>query len=96
MSLKPLADRIVVLPEEISEKTSGGIYLPSTATKEKPVLGKVIAVGPGKFDKKGNRIALEVSKGDKVVYSKWAGTEVVIDDKKYLLMKEDDILAIAN
>lgn len=96
MSLKPLADRVVVLPEKTSEKTSGGIYLPSTATKEKPVMGKVIAVGPGKADKKGNRIALEVSEGDKVIYSKWAGTEVQFGDETYLLMKEDDILAIAN
>ena len=95
MSIKPLADRIVVLPEKSSEKTAGGIYLPETVSKEKPVSGTVISVGPGKFDKKGKRVTLEVSEGDKVIYSKWAGTEVVFDDETYLLMKEDDILAIA-
>ena len=94
MSIKPLADRVVIMPEKVSEKTSGGIYLPETATKEKPVVGKVIAAGPGKCDKKGNRIGLEVKEGDTVFYSKWAGTEVSLDGETYLVLKEDDILAI--
>lgn len=95
MSLKPLADRVVVCPEKASEKTAGGLYLPETATKEKPVTGKVIAAGPGKLDKSGKRVGLEVKEGDVVYYSKWAGTEVALDGETYLVMKEDDILAIA-
>lgn len=94
MNIKPLADRILILPEKASEKTSGGIYLPETANKEKPIRGEVIAAGPGRMTPKGERVALEVKAGDTVIFSKWAGTEIKVDEEKYLLMKEEDILAI--
>ncbi|MCS7258178.1 MAG: co-chaperone GroES [candidate division WOR-3 bacterium] len=92
MKLKPLADRIVV--ERIEEEMKkGSIIIPDTA-KEKPQYGKVIAVGPGRLDDKGNRIPMEVKKGDLIIFSKYSGNEVKIDDKEYLIMREDDVLAI--
>jgi len=94
MNIKPLADRILIRPEQAEEKTSGGIYLPETANKDKPMRGEVVAVGPGKLDNKGKRVALEVRAGDTVIFSKWAGTEIKVEGDKYLLMKEDDVLAI--
>jgi chaperonin GroES len=93
MNLKPLADRLVVEPIEQEEVTASGIYVPETA-KEKPQEGKVIAVGPGRRDDDGNRIEMDVAKGDKVLYAKYAGTEVKLEGKKYLILKESDILAI--
>jgi len=93
MNLKPLADRLVVEPIEQEEVTAGGIILPETA-KEKPQQGKVIAAGPGRTDEDGERIAMEVSVGDKVLYAKYSGTEIKLDGKKVLILRETDILAI--
>ncbi|MEA3460159.1 MAG: co-chaperone GroES [Chloroflexota bacterium] len=93
LKLKPLADRVVVEPIEREETTAAGIILPETA-KEKPQEGKVVAVGPGRLDEKGERVPMEVKKGNKVLFAKFAGTEVKMDDKKLLIMRESDILAI--
>ena len=93
MKLKPLQDRIVVKRIEEDAKTKGGIIIPDTA-KEKPMQGKVIAAGRGKVLDSGTRQALDVKKGDKVLFSKYAGTEVTIDTEDYLIMREDDILGI--
>jgi len=93
MKLKPIGDKIVVKPEKEEEVTKSGIVLPDTA-KEKPQKGKVIAVGPGKVLDNGERSPMEVKEGDTVVYSKYAGTEVKIDDKEYLILSQRDILAI--
>ncbi len=92
VKLNPLADRVVVRPLEEKETKKGGIIIPDTA-KEKPQEGEVIAVGPGKFSENGERIAPEVKKGDKVLYGKYAGTEVTVDGNEYLIIKETDILA---
>jgi chaperonin GroES len=91
--MKPLADRVVVKPSPAEEKTKGGIILPDTA-KEKPVMGEVVAVGPGKVADDGKKIAPEVKVGDKVLYGKYSGTEVTIDGDEYLIMREADIFAI--
>ncbi len=93
MNLRPLADRVVVEPMEKEERTASGIILPETA-KEKPQEGEVIAVGPGRRDDEGKLIPMDVKKGDIVLFAKYAGTEVKIEDKKYLILKESDILAI--
>ena len=93
LKLKPLADRLVVEPIERDEVTASGIYVPETA-KEKPQEGKVVAAGPGRKDDEGKRIPMDVAEGDKVLYAKYAGTEVKLEDKKYLILKEGDILAI--
>jgi chaperonin GroES len=93
LNLRPLADRLVVEPIEGEEMTASGIYVPETA-KEKPQEGKIVAVGPGRKDEDGERIAMDVSEGDRVLYAKYAGTEVKLGDKKYLILKESDILAI--
>lgn len=90
--IRPLDDRVVIEPMEAEEKTPGGIVLPDTA-KEKPMKGKVIAVGDGKMLESGKRAELLVKKGDKVLYGKYAGTEVTLDGKEYLVMRESDILA---
>ena len=90
--LNPLADRVVVRPLEEKETKKGGIIIPDTA-KEKPQEGEVIAVGPGKISESGDRIEPEVKKGDKVLYGKYAGTEVTVDGNEYLIVKETDILA---
>ena len=86
--IKPLADRVLIEPQEAQAKTAAGIYIPDTA-KEKPQQGKVIAAGPGKKDE-----PMEVKVGDVVLYGKYAGTEVSVDDNKYLIVKQSDILAI--
>ena len=86
--IKPLADRVLVEPKEAQKKTASGLYIPDTA-KEKPQEGKVIAAGPGKKDE-----PMEVKVGDEVIYGKYAGTEVTVEDKKYLIVKQSDILAI--
>ena len=92
--LKPLGDRLVVEPIEQEDTTSGGILLPETA-KEKPQEGRVIAAGPGRVDDSGKRVKMEVKEGDRVLYAKYAGTEVKVeDDKKVLILKESDILAL--
>ncbi len=93
MNLKPLADRVVIKRIEEEEVKKGGIIIPDTA-KEKPQKGEVVAVGPGRLDEQGKRMPLEVKKGDKVLFSKYAGTEVKIGDEEYLVMREDDILCI--
>jgi chaperonin GroES len=90
--LKPLGDRVVIEPTEKEETTASGIVLPDSA-KEKPQEGKVVAVGSGRFEN-GERVALEVKEGDKIIFSKYAGTEVKVADKELLIMRESDILAI--
>ncbi len=90
--MKPLGDRIVV--ERLEEETKkGSIIIPDTA-KEKPQQGKVIAVGEGRFDETGKRIPMDVKKGDTILFGKYSGNEIKIDDKEYLIMREDDVLAI--
>ena len=91
--LKPLGDRVVIRVLEQEEKTASGIFLPDTA-KEKPSQGEVVAVGPGKVQDNGSRVALDVKVGDKIIFSKYAGTEVKYEGTKYLIVSERDILAI--
>ena len=93
MKIKPLSDRVLVVRIEEEEKTSGGIIIPDTA-KEKPQEGKVVAAGPGKLDDNGKRIPIEVKKNDRVLFGKYAGTEIKIDGVEHLIMREDDILGI--
>jgi len=93
MNIKPLADRVVVKPLETDEKKQGTIIIPDTV-KEKPMHGEVVAVGPGKISDGGQKVAMEVKKGDKVLYGKYSGTEVTVDGKEYLIVRESDILAI--
>ena len=93
MKLKPLNDRVIVNRVEKEQKTAGGIIIPDTA-KEKPQEGKIVAAGPGKLDDKGNRIPMEVKEGDRILFSKYAGTEIKIDGVEHIFMKEDDILAV--
>ena len=93
LKLKPLGGRVIVEPIEQEEMTAGGIILPETA-KEKPQEGKILAAGPGERDENGARIAMEVSVGDKVLYAKYSGTEVKVDGKKLLILRESDILAV--
>ena len=93
MKIRPLNDRVLVLRIEEEEKTSGGIIIPDTA-KEKPSEGKVVAVGPGKTDEKGKVVAMAVKKNDRVLFGKYAGTEIKIDGVEHLIMREDDILGI--
>jgi chaperonin GroES len=92
MKLQPLGGRVIVEPTEQEETTAGGIILPETA-KEKPQEGKVLAAGPGDRDEDGERIPMEVQVGDKVLYAKYSGTEVKVDGKKLLILRESDILA---
>ena len=93
MNLKPLGDRLIVEPIEQEQMTTSGIILPETA-KEKPMKGKVLAIGPGGRKEDGSRIASDVSTGDIVLYAKYGGTEVKLESKKYLILKEADVLAI--
>jgi chaperonin GroES len=93
MKLKPLSDRIVIKPAVAEEKTKGGIILPDTA-KEKPVVGEVVAVGPGKVTDDGKKVPMEVKVGDKVLYGKYSGTEVTVEGEEYLIMREADVFAI--
>jgi chaperonin GroES len=95
MNIKPMNDRVLVTRVEEEQKTAGGIIIPDTA-KEKPQEGKVVAVGPGKRDDSGKRVPLEVKKGDRILFSKYAGTEIKVDGKEHIFMREDDILAILN
>lgn len=94
MKIKPLADRVVLEPVTQEEKTKSGIVLPSTADKEKPEQGKIVAVGPGKISENGKRIPISLKKGDIVLFSKYGPNEVKINGKEYLIAKEEDILAI--
>ncbi len=93
MKVKPLHDRVIVKRVEEEAKTKGGIIIPDTA-KEKPVEGVILAVGDGKLSDDGKKIALEVKTGDKVLFGKYAGTEIQIDGEEHLIMREDDIIAI--
>ncbi len=93
MKIRPLGDRILVKREEAAETIKGGIIIPDSA-KEKPQEGKVIAVGTGKLDETGKRVALELKKGDRILMGKYAGTEVKIDDVEHIIMREDDVLAV--
>jgi len=93
MKIKPLSDRVVVKAEVAEEKTASGIILPDTA-KEKPQMGQVVAVGPGKISDSGSSMKMTVKVGDKVLYGKYSGTEVTFENKDYLIMKENDIFAI--
>ena len=91
--IKPLSDRVIVKPLEKEEEKKGGIIIPDTA-KEKPQEGEVIAVGPGKRDDNGKLIPMDVKTGDKILYGKYSGTEVKLDDEEYLIMHQEDILGI--
>jgi chaperonin GroES len=93
MKVKPLNDRVLVQRIEEMTVTKGGIYIPDTA-KEKPIEGRVVAVGPGKMSDTGNRMPLHVKEGDRVLFSKYAGSEIKIEGEEYLMMREDDILGI--
>ncbi len=93
MKFKPLTDYVLISHTNVEEKTSGGIIIPDTA-KEKPQEGKVIAAGPGRRDRDGNRISMEVKEGDKIMFGKYAGTEIKIDGVDHIIMKEDEILCI--
>ena len=92
-SLKPLDDRVIVLPDEPEDKTASGIYLPEGA-KEKPMQGTIVAVGPGKITDAGERATPAVKKGDKVIYGKYAGTEVDVDDQTLMIMRESELLGV--
>ena len=93
IKLEPLADRLVVKPIEKEEVTKSGIVLPDTVVKEKPQEGKVLAVGPGRLSEDGKRIAMDVKVGDVVLYAKYGGTEIKIDDEELIILRESDILA---
>ncbi|MBN1895055.1 co-chaperone GroES [bacterium] len=93
MKIKPLADRVVIQPAEAEEKVKGGIIIPDTA-KEKPQKGKIVAAGPGKTSEEGKLIPLSVKVGDTVLYGKYSGTEITIDNEEYLIVRESDILAV--
>jgi chaperonin GroES len=93
MKFRPLHDRVVVKRVESETKTSGGIIIPDTAT-EKPQQGEVVAVGPGSRDESGKLIAIDLKKGDKVLFGKWSGTEVKIDGQELLIMKESDVMGV--
>ena len=95
MNFTPLHDRVAIKPMDQEEKTLGGIIIPDTA-KEKPMQGKVIAVGKGIKDRDGNLIPLDVKVGDKVLYGKWGGTEVKVNGQEFIIMKESDIMGIIN
>jgi chaperonin GroES len=93
ISMKPLGDRVIVKPVEELETRKGGIIIPDSA-KEKPQEGVIVAIGTGKKDENGKAIPFEIKKGDKVLYSKYGGTEISLDGEKYLIMREDDILGV--
>ncbi|MDD5750425.1 MAG: co-chaperone GroES [Candidatus Pacebacteria bacterium] len=94
MVIKPLSDHILVEPVSVEEKTKTGIFLPQSSDKERPEQGKVIAVGPGKISKTGERMQMEVKAGDLVIFTKYGPNEIKVDGKEYLIAKQDDILAI--
>ena len=92
VKIQPLADRVVIRPLEETEQMKGGLYIPDTA-KEKPMQGEIIAVGPGRVEK-GDRVPMELKVGNKVLYGKYSGTEVKLDDEELLIVKESDVLAV--
>ena len=93
VKVNPLADRVVVKPLEETEQMRGGLYIPDTA-KEKPQQGEIVAVGQGKVSEDGKRIDMELKVGDKVLYGKYSGTEVTLEDSQYLILREADVLAV--
>ena len=93
MKIRPLNDRLLVIREDEEQKSAGGIIIPDTA-KEKPQLGKIVAVGPGKMGDDGKRMAMEVKKGDRVLFEKYGGTEIKLDGVEHVFLREDDILSI--
>ena len=93
MKIKPLSDRVVVRPKEAEEKTASGIILPDTA-KEKPQMGEIMAIGPGKVSDAGSLIGMSVKQGDSILYGKYSGTEITVGNEELLIMRESDILAI--
>jgi len=93
MNIQPLADRVLVEPLEQTEVKKGGIIIPDTA-KERPQEGKIVAVGPGRITDDGNKVSMEVTVGDTILYGKYSGSEVRLEDREYLIMRESDILAI--
>ncbi|MDR0434612.1 MAG: co-chaperone GroES [Gracilibacteraceae bacterium] len=93
MKLRPLGDRVIIKAMEKEEKSKGGIIMPDTA-KEKPLEGEIIAVGPGKLDDDGKRLPMDVKVGDKVIYSKYSGTEIKFDGEEYLILRESDVQAV--
>ena len=93
MSIKPLHDRVVVKPIEAEEVSAGGILIPDSA-KEKSTKGEIVAVGPGKLNDAGHRVAMDVAVGDRILFSKYGGTEVKLDGEDFLIMREDDILGV--
>lgn len=95
MNFVPLGDRVAVEVSNQEEKTAGGIIIPDSA-KEKPAEGKVLAVGPGIHDQNGNKIAMQLKVGDKIMFGKWAGTEIKINGKQILIMKESDVMGVIN
>ena len=92
--IRPLADRVVIKPAAKEEKTKGGLFLPDTASKEKPQEGTIVAVGEGKLDDNGKRVPVAVTVGDRVLFAKYAGTEIKLDDEDYLILAEKDVLAV--
>jgi chaperonin GroES len=93
MNIKPLSNRVVIKSIEKEDKSSGGIIIPDSA-KEKPMLGEIVAVGPGKLSDDGKRLKMEVKVKDKILYGKYTGTEITLDNKEYLILDDNDILAI--
>ena len=92
--IRPLGDRVVLKPVEREEKTKSGIFLPDTASKERPMEGTILAVGPGRLDDYGRHVSMNVKVGDKVLFAKYGGTEYKVDDIEYLILSEKDILGI--
>ncbi len=92
--IRPLGDRVVLKPVEREEKTKSGIFLPDTASKERPMEGTILAVGPGRLDDYGRHVSMNVKAGDKVLFAKYGGTEYKVDDIEYLILSEKDILGI--
>jgi chaperonin GroES len=92
--IRPLADRVVIKPVEREERTKGGIYLPDTASKERPMEGTILAVGEGRLDDNGKRVPMNVKAGDKVLFAKYSGTEYKVDEVEYLILSEKDILGV--
>ena len=92
--IRPWADRVVIKPVEREERTKGGIYLPDTASKERPMEGTILAVGEGRIDGNGKRVPMNVKAGDRVLFAKYSGTEYKVDDVEYLILSEKDILGI--
>ena len=94
MAIRPLGDRVIVAPEKAETTTKGGIVIPDTASKEKPVIGVVVAIGPGKLLDNGDRRSVELTTGDRVLFGKYAGTETKVDGDELVVLREDDIIGV--